>query len=267
MKRQEGQRMAVDDELLCEARGSVLWLTLNRPQARNALTFAMYEKLARTCREVPLDGRVRAIVVCGAGGRAFAAGTDIAQFTDVRTAAEALDYEARVDAVLEAIEMCPLPTIAALHGACTGGGAAIAAACDLRIASAALRFGFPIARTLGNCLSTRNLARLSEAIGAARLRELIFTARLMEADEALAIGLVAAVLPDEEALLRHAAELANHVGGMAPLTLRATKEGLRRNRPPAAADADLIAMCYTSVDFRTGIEAFLAKESPEWQGR
>jgi enoyl-CoA hydratase len=259
--------MPVDDELLSETRGSVLWLTLNRPRARNALTFAMYDKLARTCREVPLDGRVRAIVLCGAGGRAFAAGTDIAQFADVRTAAEAQEYEARVDAVLQAIEMCPLPTIAALHGACTGGGAAIAAACDLRIASAALRFGFPIARTLGNCLSTKNLARLSEAVGAARLRELIFTARLMEADEALAIGLVGAVLPDEATLLHHAAELAEHVGAMAPLTLRATKEGLRRNRLRAAPDTDLIAMCYTSDDFRSGMAAFLAKERPEWQGR
>ncbi|MEL7049729.1 MAG: enoyl-CoA hydratase-related protein, partial [Pseudomonadota bacterium] len=134
-----------------------LWVTLNRPSARNALTFEMYASIAQTVMEAPTDEFVKAIVFSGAGGKAFAAGTDMAQFRNFKTARDALDYEAEIDRVLEAIERCPLPTIAALNGACTGGGASIAAACDLRIASASLKFGFPIARTLGNCLAAANL--------------------------------------------------------------------------------------------------------------
>ena len=138
----------------------------------------------------------------------------------------------------------------------------------LRIASASLKFGFPIARTLGNCLAAGNLGRLSELIGAGRVRELIFTARLVQADEALACGLVSEVLPDEAALMTRADELATLVGSMAPLTLRATKEAMRRNRTAnKVQDDDLITLCYMSDDFRIGMEAFLGKRKPEWTGR
>lgn len=255
-------------DLLDDLRDGVLWLTFNRPEARNALTFAMYERLAEICAEVPTDGSVRAIVISGAGGKAFAAGTDMTQFRAFETAQDALDYEASIDRVLDAVERCPLPTIAAIHGACTGGGASIAAACDIRIASSRLKYGFPIARTLGNCLAAANLARLSELIGAGRVREMIFTARLIEAGEAERIGLVSEVLEDEDALMERAAALAAEVGSMAPLTLRATKEAMRRLRqanPPD--DSDLIVSCYMSDDFRIGMEAFLAKEKPEWTGK
>ena len=249
-------------------RDGTLWITFDRPEARNALTFEMYERLATLCREVPVDGSVRAVVISGAGGKAFAAGTDMTQFRAFETAEDALAYEANIDAVLSAVERCPVPTIAALHGACTGGGGSIAAACDIRIASAQLQYGFPIARTLGNCLAAANLARLSELIGAGRVRELIFTARLIEADEALRIGLVSEVLPDEVALMARATELAAHVGGMAPLTLRATKEAMRRTRAATSVDdSDLIAACYTSDDFRIGREAFFAKKKPHWTGK
>ncbi len=255
-------------ELTQDVRDGVLWLTFNRPAARNALTFGMYSALADICANAPTDGSIKAIVISGAGGKAFAAGTDMTQFRAFNTAQDALDYEAQIEAVLDAIERCPLPTIAALNGACTGGGASIAAACDLRIASASLKYGFPIARTLGNCLAAGNLARLSELIGSGRVRELIFTARLILADEAQATGLVSEVLPDEPALLERARELAALVGGMAPLTLRATKEAMRRNRAAVQADdADLIAMCYMSDDFRTGMEAFLGKTKPAWSGK
>ncbi|WP_416915031.1 MAG: enoyl-CoA hydratase/isomerase family protein [Roseicyclus sp.] len=255
-------------DLTEELRDGILWVTFNRPEARNALTFAMYERLARICATMPTDGSVRAMVTSGAGGRAYAAGTDMTQFRAFETAEDALAYERRIDAVLDAIERCPVPTIAAIHGACTGGGASIAAACDLRIASAQLKYGFPIARTLGNCLAAANLARLSELIGAGRVREMIFTARLIEADEALSCGLVSEILPDEAALMARAAELAALVGGMAPLTLRATKEALRRNRAAAKVDDDdLITLCYMSEDFRIGMEAFLGKTKPEWTGR
>ncbi|WP_339640373.1 enoyl-CoA hydratase/isomerase family protein [Jannaschia helgolandensis] len=254
----------ITDEL-CDG---ILWVTFNRPQARNALTFEMYKRLAELCRQMPTDGSVRAMVLSGAGGKAFAAGTDMTQFRAFETPRDALNYEQQIDDVLEAVERCPVPTIAAIHGACTGGGGSIAAACDIRIASESLKFGFPIARTLGNCLAAGNLARLSELIGAGRVREIIFTARLIEAQEALQTGLVSEVLPDETALLSRASELADKVGGMAPLTLRATKEALRRNRAALQVDdSDLIVSCYMSDDFRTGMEAFLAKKKPEWKGR
>lgn len=171
--------------------------------------------------------------------------------------------------VLDDVEKCPVPTIAAITGACTGGGAGIAAACDLRICDARLKFGFPIARTLGNCLSIGNLNRLSSIIGSARLRELLLTARLMEADEARAVGLVSEVLEDADAVRARADELAELLAGHAPLTMQASKEGLRRLRQdgPGADDTDLVVSCYTSADFKEGIEAFLGKRKPNWEGR
>lgn len=256
------------DEITDELRGETLWITFNRPQARNALTFGMYERLAELCAGVPTDGSVKAVVISGAGGKAFAAGTDMTQFRGFSTPQDALDYEGEIARVLTAVETCPLPTIAAIHGACTGGGASIAGSCDIRIASASLKFGFPIARTLGNCLAAENLARLAELMGAGRVREMIFTARLMGAEEALSIGLVSEVLADEAALLARADELAATLGAMAPLTLRATKEAMRRNRMVTEVDdKDLITLCYMSEDFRDGMEAFLAKQKPVWQGK
>lgn len=254
-------------ELVTETRNGTLWVSFNRPEARNALTFGMYEGLAELCQSVPTDGSVRAVVIKGNGGKAFAAGTDMTQFRAFETAEDARRYEGRIEAVLTAVETCPLPTIAAIHGACTGGGASIAAVCDLRITSASLKFGFPIARTLGNCLAAANLARLSALMGAGRVREMVFTARLMGAEEALSVGLVSEVLEDEAAVLARAEELAAQVGGMAPLTLRATKEAMRRLQAvQSAEDGDLIEMCYMSADFREGMEAFLGKRKPSWSG-
>jgi enoyl-CoA hydratase/carnithine racemase len=257
-------RRRMTDELIYEIRDGIGHVTLNRPQARNALTFAMYERLADIAAE---PGPARALVITGAGDKAFAAGTDIAQFRDFQSAADAIAYEARLDRVLGVLERCPLPTIAAIAGACTGGGAGIAAACDLRIAAANARFGFPIARTLGNCLSMANIARLAALIGPARVTEMIFTARLLSAQDALAAGLVSEVLPDPAALAARSTELARLVAGMAPLTLRATKEALRRLGNDLPPDEDLIRLCYTSADFREGMEAFLGKRAPVWRGR
>jgi len=254
-------------EITTQIRGHTLWITFNRPQARNALTFEMYEGLAQLCREVRTDGSLRAVVIHGAGGKAFAAGTDMTQFRAFEKPQDAADYEAKIEGVLDAVERCKLPTVAAINGACTGGGAAIAGACDIRIAAANLKFGFPIARTLGNCLAAANLARLSALMGAGRVREMIFTARLIAADEAQNCGLITEVLPDEDALMARAADLADTLAQMAPLTLRATKEAMRRvSAATRIDDADLIEMCYMSRDFRHGLEAFLAKEKPEWSG-
>ena len=258
--------MSETNELLYELRDDVGWITFNRPDARNAFTFAMYERLRDICTELEPGGEVRALVMRGAGGKAFGAGTDMSQFRAFSKPEDAWGYEERMERVFAAIETCPVPTIAAINGACTGGGAAIAAACDLRVASPTLKFGFPVARTLGNCLSVSNLARLSEIIGTARVREILMTARLVEAEEAKAIGLVSEIVEDVEA---RAGELAETVASHAPLTLRATKEGLRRLRAAAAEidDRDLIAMCYMSEDFREGLEAFLGKRKPDWKGR
>ncbi|MEO0747979.1 MAG: enoyl-CoA hydratase/isomerase family protein [Pseudomonadota bacterium] len=254
-------------DITSDLRGQTLWVTFNRPEARNALTFDMYEGLAEICSTVPQDGSVKALVIVGVGGKAFAAGTDMTQFRAFETEEDAWAYEDEITRVLTAVDMCPVPTIAAIHGACTGGGASIAASCDMRICSAQLKFGFPIARTLGNCLNAGNLARLTELMGAGRVRDMIFTARLVGAEEAMAIGLVSEVLADEDTLLTRAGELAERLGGMAPLTLRATKEAMRRNRDAAAVDdKDLIALCYMSQDFKHGLEAFLAKKKPEWTG-
>ena len=258
-----------DNELLYEVRGTTGWITLNRPQSRNALTFGMYDGLAEICRTVPTDGSVKCLVVTGAGEKAFAAGTDMTQFRGFNTDQDALDYEHRMDVVLGAVEACPVPTIAAISGACTGGGAAIAAACDIRITTADLRFGFPIARTLGNCLSIANLSRLSALMGAGRTKEVIFTARLVGADEAQAIGLVSEIVPDHAALIARAETLAEQLAGHAPITLATTKEALRRLRIEGAGadDRDLVVKAYMSEDFKEGMEAFLGKRKPEWKGR
>ncbi|HSN21878.1 MAG TPA: enoyl-CoA hydratase, partial [Usitatibacter sp.] len=183
-------------DLIHERRGDIAWITLNRPEARNALTFAMYEELAAICEAANKDPSLRVMVIRGAGEKAFASGTDINQFRAFKTPQDSLDYEARIDRILTALEQCRVPTIAAIAGACTGGGAAIAACCDLRIAARNVRIGFPIARTLGNCLSSASLARLSALVGPARTKDLIFTARLVEADEALRTGLVGEIVED-----------------------------------------------------------------------
>ena len=262
-----------ETELLEERRGDsgeIVWLTLNRPQARNALTFAMYDRIREVCLEVDADPSVRAVVFTGAGGRAFAAGTDISQFRAFDKKEDALAYEERMDGVLGALESMRVPAIAAITGACTGGGAGIAAACDLRICTPTLKFGFPMARTLGNTLSMANFARLTMLIGAARVKELIFTARLVGADEAAAIGLVNEVVQSEEALEPRVMEIASLLSEHAPLTLQTTKEALRRIRiqmtPPGGA-SDLIVKAYMSEDFREGIEAFFAKRPARWKGR
>ena len=254
------------EEILYHSNGAVGVITFNRPSARNALTFSMYESLASICDDVIVkDKDIRVLVITGAGDKAFAAGTDISQFKDFHTSEDAIAYERTMDRVLGKLESVPIPTIAAIRGACTGGGAAIAACCDIRVASSDLKFGFPIARTLGNCLSIGNLSRLAELLGAARTREILLTSRLITIEEAVSINLVNEVAEDPVGRANELADLLQH---QAPLTIAASKEGLRRLRSHTnAIDCDdLIGMCYTSNDFREGMDAFLAKRKPEWQG-
>lgn len=257
------------DELIFERKGAVAWITFNRPQARNALTWNMYDRLEQACHDVNADRAVRAVVLTGAGGQAFVAGTDIGQFRAFKTEQDALDYEARGNVVMSTLESIRVPTIAAIAGPCTGAGAVIAACCDLRIGSPSARYGFPIARTLGNCLSMANYTRAAALIGVARLKDLIMRARLMDAGEMLAFGLLSEITHDEASLPARAQSLAEEVASLAPLTLWATKEALRRVRDtmlPEGADSDLIIRCYTSRDFKEGVEAFLAKRKPSWMG-
>ena len=256
------------DEIRTERRGSALWINVDRPASRNAMTFAMYDRIAAVCRDADADAQVRAVVLTGSGG-AFVAGTDIAQFIDFKEASQALEYERRMDAWLGAIEDVRVPTIAALRGPVVGGGLAIAAACDLRIAAPSARFGVPVARTLGNCFSAANLVRLAALVGLGRVKELVLTARLIDAQEARAIGLVSEVVAREDALDARVAELVEQLASFAPLTLHATKEMVRRIRARMMPDeaSDLVALCYTSADFREGVAAFIGRRAPVWKGQ
>ena len=256
------------EEIRTERRRSALWIRVDRPAARNAMTFAMYDRIAAICRDVNADASVNAVVLTGSGD-AFVAGTDIAEFVDFKEASQALDYERRMDVWLGAIEEVRVPTIAALRGPVVGGGLAIAAACDLRIAAPSARFGVPVARTLGNCFSAANLVRLAALVGLGRVKELVLTARLIDAHEARTIGLVSEIVANEDALDARVDELVLQLASYAPLTLHATKEMVRRIRERMMPDeaSDLVALCYTSADFREGVTAFIERRKPVWSGR
>jgi enoyl-CoA hydratase len=258
-----------NEDLIYAVKDGVAHLTFNRPQARNALTFAMYEQMASICQSINGDHSIKAMILTGTGEKAFASGTDISQFRAFKTSQDALDYEGRIDRVLGALETCRVPTIAAIAGACTGGGAGIAACCDIRIGTAATRIGFPIARTLGNCLSMSNISRLMSLVGPARTKDMIFTARLIEAPEALALGLLNEVVPDVATLQRRALETAVLVASHAPITLEVTKEAVRRIRRTLSREEgeDLLLRAYMSEDFREGMDAFLNKRTPNWKGK
>jgi enoyl-CoA hydratase len=258
----------MSQEVLYEVKEGVGRITFNRPEARNAFTFRMYERLAEICQQAAGDSSVKVLVLTGADEKAFAAGTDISEFRKFSTAQDAMDYEARINGLLDAFERIPIPTIAAIAGDCTGGGSTIAACCDLRIGAANVRFGVPIARTLGNCLSMANYVRLAALVGPARVKEIIFTGRLIDASEARAFGLLSEVLPDYAALQKRADELARTVSALAPLTLRVTKEALRliKEKMTPEEDRKMILTCYMSHDFREGLDAFLNKRKPNWTG-
>jgi len=257
-----------DAELLYEVHDGIGRVTFNRPQARNAMTFAMYERLARICEEANDDRSLRVLVLTGQGDKAFASGTDINQFRAFKTPQDALEYEARIDRILTAVEQCRIPTIAAIAGACTGGGAGIAACCDMRIAAANAKMGFPIARTLGNCLSMAAYASFVDVFGPSRLKELIFTARLLTAEEAHGAGYVHEIVPAAQIEARVTA-LAHQIAEHAPITLWVTKESIRRLGASRTLpdDEDLIATTYMSADFREGVRAFLDKRKPQWSGK
>lgn len=246
--------------------GTTASVVFDRPAARNAMTWAMYEQLAAVCARLAQDRSVRVATFRGAGGRAFVAGTDIAQFRAFSGGEHGVDYERRIDACITALAALPMPTVALVEGYAVGGGLAIATACDFRLATPDARFGAPIARTLGNCLSIANLARLVAAFGQQRVRRMLLLAELLGADEALACGYLHRVCA-VEALDRQAAELCEALGALAPVTQAVSKEALHRLSQAALPDADdLIRRCYGSADFREGVAAFVERRAPGWRG-
>ena len=249
-------------QVLVERRGPAAWVTFNRPEAHNAMTFAMYELLYEACAAVDADDEVRVMVLRGAGEKAFVAGTDIRQFADFdETGADALAYEETIDRIVGRLETVAKPTVALVDGFAMGSGLALSAACDLRVCTPAAKFGLPIARTVGNCLSMENYARLEALLGPARVKDIIFTARTIEAEEALALGLATEVVEADRAEAR-VEELCELLASHAPVTLKVTKEALRRIRAATTPDGDdLVREAYGSEGFRRNVAAFLARSA------
>lgn len=240
-------------------------IVFDRPQARNAMTWSMYDALGSICDKIAADSSLRAVTLRGAGGAAFIAGTDIEQFRGF-TGDDGLAYEARIEARISEVERLPIPTIAIIDGWAVGGGLALAAACDFRIATPNAKFSIPIARTLGNCLSNTNMARLIAGFGVDRAKRMLMLAEAIDAAEALACGFLLEIAEADTIDSRVAARCAT-LASHAPKTMYAAKECARRivasNLPQ---DEDLIRACYGSCDFQIGIEAFLSKQKPAWTG-
>lgn len=257
-----------DNATLFELDGPLARLTFNRPCARNALTWDMYEALVEACERVDGNRDVQIFVLRGAGDEAFAAGTDIRQFTEFRDAEDGVRYEKHLDSVLDRLEQLAVPTIAQVHGVAAGAGCVLALSCDLRICTPDATFGVPIARTLGNCLSAASCARLVAHLGPTRAKDMLFTGRLIGAHDALSMGWVTKLAP-VDVIDQTVRDYALAIAANAPLTIRATKEMFRRlqvGQTHDCEDADQIRLCYGSDDFREGISAFLGKRSPRWTG-
>lgn len=259
--------MSTGSAVLFEKRDQVAYLTFENPRLRNAMTWEMYEQLFDSCEVIDASHDVRAAVLRGAGGKAFVAGTDIGQFREFSSGDDGVAYEAQVERIIARLEAVRVPTVAAVEGFAVGGGLSIAAACDLRLCTPDARFGVPIARTLGNCVSAKNHARLVALLGVARTKDLLLTARLLAAEEALAAGFVRQVVAAEAmdgAIQALVEQLVSH----APITMHVTKESIRRLTVDGRLDdEDLIRECYGSDDFQEGVAAFNEKRKPKWQNR
>jgi enoyl-CoA hydratase/carnithine racemase len=254
-------------ELLVEQDGAVLTVTFNRPVQRNAMTFAMYDGLHVACERADADDGVRVLVLRGAGEKAFVAGTDIAQFAAFESGDDGVRYEEGITRVVNRLEDVAVPTVAAVRGYCVGGGLALAAACDVRLATRSARFGVPIARTLGNCLSMNTFSLLVAHLGPARSLDLLLRARLLTADEAHAAGFVAE-LCDDDALDEVVGGVVATLLGHAPLSMWAAKQAAVRMRRANLPDGDdIVRRVFGSQDFRTAVKAFATKEHVTWTGR
>ena len=256
-----------DGQVRLSIESGIASVVFDRPSARNAMTWAMYEQLGAICDRLGQEPGVRVVCLRGAGGEAFVAGTDIDQFKAFQDGQAGVAYEERIDAGIARLEALPMPTVAVIEGWAVGGGLAIATACDIRIATPSARFGVPIAKTLGNCLSMANLARLVAAFGRPRVQRMLIGAEILTAEEALACGYLAQ-LAASDAIDAAASKLCRHLASLAPVTQAVTKEALRRLLLQSLPDVqDLILRSYGSDDFREGVKAFSEKRSPAWRGR
>jgi enoyl-CoA hydratase len=254
-------------ELEVTQEGPVLTVLFNRPEQRNAMTYAMYDGLEQACVRADEDESVHVLVLRGAGGRAFVAGTDISQFLEFTSGEDGIAYEARIEQVTNRLEDVGVPTVAAVEGACVGGGLILAAACDLRVATASSRFGVPVARTLGNCLSMNTYSLLVSHLGPARTLDMLLRARLLSAADAAGAGFVSEVCPDGE--LDAALEaLVTPLLGHAPLSMRAAKRAVARiRRANVPYGDDLVREVFGSADFTAGVAAFVDRRQVSWTGR
>jgi len=251
--------------VLLEQMGPIATITLARPAALNALTWAMYQQMEAHLERLAADDTTRAIILRGEG-KAFAAGTDIQQFQGF-TGENGIAYEHKMETIVERLYSITKPTIAAIHGYAVGAGLVIASVCDLRYATPASRFGVPIARTLGNCITLKNYRHLVDSCGAMRTKEMLFTGRLLTATDALQCGFLTAIV-DEERLMTEVTEIAQQISSLAPLTMWSVKEAQRRlNAAEEAIDFDdVVARIYGSSDFAEGVQAYLGKRKPHWRG-
>ena len=247
--------------------GEVATVIFDRPAARNAMTWTMYQALGDICARIRSEEGLRVAVFRGAGGKAFIAGTDIAQFQAFRSGEDGIAYEEKMEGYIGGLEMLPLPTLAVIEGFAIGGGLAIAAACDLRIGTPSSRFGVPIARTLGNCLSVANYARLIAGFGASRAKRMLLLAENLSAEEALTAGFLSEIVEPAN-LDRRVAEIADRLAHHAPITMRVSKEAIRRILQAGLPEGgDLVRATYGSDDFRSGVRAFVEKRTAAWTGK
>jgi enoyl-CoA hydratase len=249
--------------------GSTAFFTINRPGARNAMTWAMYDALVEACEQVDANPDLRTFVI-RAVGEAFCTGTDISQFQGFSSRNDGIEYERRLERCVARLEAVTVPTLAQVEGIAAGGGCAIALACDLRVCTRAARFGVPIARTLGNGLSFENCARLVDHFGLPRTRSLLITGGFIDAADAFACGVVTRMAEPEE-IARVVDDLCTAIARNAPLTIRAARAAMAGlstvRRADSAEVANLVADCYASADFREGVTAFLAKRPPRFTGQ
>jgi enoyl-CoA hydratase/carnithine racemase len=256
--------------LLLRHEPPVATVIFNRPEARNALNEAMQRELPPLLERLRGDDDVRVLIFRGAGGKAFAAGDDITQFVHWG-AKDALAHYHHLEGFISAIETFPKPTIALIQGFAVGAGLEAAVACDLRYASADSRFGIPIAR-LGHTVDLHNARRLIRLVGPARVKEMLFTAELIGAEEALQIGLINRVLPMDQ-VEQYTYNMARKMATHAPLSLMQSKASVQLclDNPELhgiAEQASMAAALYDTEDFHAGVEAFLSKRPlPPFCGR
>jgi enoyl-CoA hydratase/carnithine racemase len=259
--------MTNEPELLVEQDGHVLTVTFNRARQRNAMTWNMYEGLFDACERADGDDEIRVLVLRSSSEKAFIAGTDISQFAEFTTGEEGVAYEAKIARITNRLEDVDVPTVAAVRGFCVGGGLGLASVCDLRVATPSARFGLPIARTLGNCLSMNGYSVLLQQVGPSVALDLLLRARLLTGEEAKALGFVAELCPEEE-LESTTDGIVQTLLGHAPISMWAAKEAVRRfRRASIPGGDDIVARAFGSEDFRRAVAAFAAKEKVEWQGR